>query len=345
MIGSVGVVPLQSMKTHLMRRPVPPLLCGALALAWGACSQTSNPKTGGTGGQTATTSASGGSSGTGGATGLGGLTGSGGATSTGGVAGSGGATAATGGAPSTGGSAGSGGATGRGGSASGGATGAGGASLPDAGATGGRTDAGRDGAAGSGGGPGTGGATATGGARTGGATGTGGATATGGATGTGGAASGGATGSGGGAGGFKASYLIGADISFVESASSAGQDSLLSQLQAHGFNAIRLRTFVDPKAADGYDKTNGYCDIAHTIAFGKKVKDLGMALLVDFHYSDNWADPAKQCVPVAWQGLTHHRRAGDARSTTTPRTRSPSSSPAARGPRWCRSATKSRPAC
>ena len=196
-----------------------------------------------------------------------------------------------GGATGRGGSA-SGGATAAGGARTGGATGTGGASLPDAGATGGRADAGRDGAAGGGGGPGTGGATATGGARTGGATGTGGATATGGATST-----------GGGTGVFKASYLIGADISFTQSASSAGQDSLLSQLQAHGFNAIRLRTFVDPKAADGYDKTNGYCDLAHTIAFGKKVKDRGMALLVDFHYSDNWADPSKQCVPVAWQSL------------------------------------------
>jgi len=58
------------------------------------------------------------------------------------------------------------------------------------------------------------------------------------------------------------------------------------------------------KAADGYDKNNGYDDIAHTVAFGKQVKDAGMGLLIDFHYSDNWADPGKQCVPVAWQGYT-----------------------------------------
>jgi arabinogalactan endo-1,4-beta-galactosidase len=75
-------------------------------------------------------------------------------------------------------------------------------------------------------------------------------------------------------------------------------------MKAHGFNSVRLRTFVDPKASDGYDKTNGYCDIAHTVAFGKKVRDAGMGLLVDFHYSDNWADPGKQCVPVAWQTYT-----------------------------------------
>jgi arabinogalactan endo-1,4-beta-galactosidase len=67
---------------------------------------------------------------------------------------------------------------------------------------------------------------------------------------------------------------------------------------------VRLRTFVDPKAADGYDKTNGNDDIAHTVAFGKQVKDAGMGFLLDFHYSDNWADPGKQCVPVAWQSIT-----------------------------------------
>ena len=75
-------------------------------------------------------------------------------------------------------------------------------------------------------------------------------------------------------------------------------------MKAHGFNYIRLRTFVDPRAADGYDKINGFDDIAHTVAFGKQIKDAGMGLLVDFHYSDNWADPGKQCVPVAWQGYT-----------------------------------------
>lgn len=155
---------------------------------------------------------------------------------------------------------------------------------------------------------GKGGVTGTGGASsTGGATSTGGASPTGGAVGSGGTGTGGGSGGAtesGGATGFSASYLIGADISFAESASSGSQDNLLSQLKAHGFNAIRLRTFVDPKAADGYDPTNGYCDIDHTVAFGKKVKSLGMFLLVDFHYSDNWADPSKQCVPVAWQRFT-----------------------------------------
>jgi arabinogalactan endo-1,4-beta-galactosidase len=103
---------------------------------------------------------------------------------------------------------------------------------------------------------------------------------------------------------FRATFYIGADITDQETASESTRASLLSLLKSHGFNYIRLRTFVDPKASDGYDKTNGYDDVAHTVAFGKQIKDAGMGLLVDFHYSDNWADPGKQCVPVAWQSYT-----------------------------------------
>ena len=51
------------------------------------------------------------------------------------------------------------------------------------------------------------------------------------------------------------SYWMGADITDQETAPAAAQDNLLTQMKAHGFNAIRLRTFVDPKAADGYDKS------------------------------------------------------------------------------------------
>ena len=212
----------------------------------------------------------------------------------------GGGTSGTGGAVSTGGrgaqAAGTGGAIGgqpgpTGGSA-GRATGAGGAAGGRA--SGGTAGQGRGGAAGSAAG-------GTAGAGTGGAAGGGGRGATGGAGGTAGrpAATGGTAGH-----AALPSFLLGADITDQEPAPSAAQDNLLSQMKAHGFNAIRLRTFVDPKAADGYDKTNGYDDIAHTTTFGKKVKDAGLALLVDFHMSDNWADPGKQCVPVAWQGYT-----------------------------------------
>jgi arabinogalactan endo-1,4-beta-galactosidase len=103
---------------------------------------------------------------------------------------------------------------------------------------------------------------------------------------------------------ISATYYIGADITEQEPQADATRASLLAFMKSHGFNSVRLRTFVDPKAADGYDKNNGFDDITHTVAFGKQVKDAGMGLLVDFHYSDNWADPGKQCVPVAWQAYT-----------------------------------------
>ena len=105
--------------------------------------------------------------------------------------------------------------------------------------------------------------------------------------------------------------MIGADITSVQAAEARGatysdgtKRDIFELLKSHGFNYIRLRTFVDPKAADGYDKQNGYADLAHTIAFGKRIKAAGMGFLLDFHYSDNWADPGKQCVPIAWQSLT-----------------------------------------
>jgi arabinogalactan endo-1,4-beta-galactosidase len=114
----------------------------------------------------------------------------------------------------------------------------------------------------------------------------------------------GAGGMGGGSTSLPFSYWLGADVSFEETQPEATRANLLSTLKAHGINAIRLRTFVDPKASDGYDKSGGGCDLAHTIAFGKQIKAAGMGLLVDFHYSDNWADPGKQCVPVKWQSFT-----------------------------------------
>ena len=102
-------------------------------------------------------------------------------------------------------------------------------------------------------------------------------------------------------GGNVASYYMGADVTDQEYAPAEVRERLLDSMIEHGFNAIRLRTFVDPRAADGYDKVNGYADLAHTIDFGKQIKARGMFLSVDFHYSDNWADPGKQCVPIAWQ--------------------------------------------
>ena len=274
-------------------------LSATLALALCACSSNSGSHVTGSGGSSST-SGTGGTVASGGkASGSGGAAGGGGSSSAGGGAQGQGGTTGSGGAPSSGGTSGTGGASTTNSGGSGGRTGSGGAS-----ASGGATASG--GTTGSGGAIGAGGSIITGGrAGTGGSTSGGGVTGSGGAIAMGGAtATGGVPGTGGSTSGLAASYYIGADISDQETQPAASRANLLTLMKAHGFNSVRLRTFVDPKAADGYDKTNGYDDLAHTIAFGKQVKDAGMGLLVDFHYSDNWADPGKQCVPVAWQSYT-----------------------------------------
>ena len=113
------------------------------------------------------------------------------------------------------------------------------------------------------------------------------------------------------AGGWqRGSYIIGADVSWVPEDESQGarfvdtdgaERDILTLLERHGFNFIRLRTFVDPSANDGYS-ASGFCDLGHTVAMAQRVKRAGLGLLIDLHYSDNWADPTKQCIPVAWQG-------------------------------------------
>ncbi|HTB63641.1 MAG TPA: glycosyl hydrolase 53 family protein, partial [Opitutales bacterium] len=108
-------------------------------------------------------------------------------------------------------------------------------------------------------------------------------------------------------------YIIGADLSAVPASEDRGtqywdqgkQMDILQIMKAHGFNYVRLRIFVDPTAADGYDTRSGkgYCGLEQTIIFGKRIKAAGMGFLLDFHYSDNWADPGKQVKPLAWRDL------------------------------------------
>ncbi|MFD5138211.1 arabinogalactan endo-beta-1,4-galactanase [Streptomyces sp. NPDC058378] len=68
----------------------------------------------------------------------------------------------------------------------------------------------------------------------------------------------------------------------------------MSILKGSGMNYVRLKVWVNP--ADGYN------DKAHVLAMAKRAKALGMKTLVDFHYSDAWADPGKQNKPAAWAG-------------------------------------------
>jgi arabinogalactan endo-1,4-beta-galactosidase len=128
-----------------------------------------------------------------------------------------------------------------------------------------------------------------------------------------GAGAGGSAGSTSGGGGAELPYILGADVSWLLEDEAAGASyydggvklELLTLLKARGFNFIRVRTFVDPSAPEGYaaGKPEAWCDLAHTIELAQRVKQLGMGLLLDFHYSDNWADPGQQRKPAAWAAL------------------------------------------
>ena len=96
-------------------------------------------------------------------------------------------------------------------------------------------------------------------------------------------------------------FAKGADISWVSEMEASGKTfrkkdgtkaDILAVLADCGINAIRLRVWVDP-----YKGWSGKDDV---IALAKRVKAAGMALMVDFHYSDFFADPDRQTIPTAW---------------------------------------------
>lgn len=110
---------------------------------------------------------------------------------------------------------------------------------------------------------------------------------------------------------IKTENILGADISFLPQLEARGiqfsdkgktQDAFLI-LKEKGFNYIRLRVFVNPAADSGYSPKKGFCDLAHTLIMARRIKAAGLKILLDFHYSDTWADPGKQFKPAAWAKL------------------------------------------
>ncbi|WP_029271446.1 MULTISPECIES: glycosyl hydrolase 53 family protein [unclassified Flavobacterium] len=71
----------------------------------------------------------------------------------------------------------------------------------------------------------------------------------------------------------------------------------LQLLKDRGINTIRLRVWVNPNN----DKASGHCSPEETVVMAVRAKKMGMRIMIDFHYSDSWADPAKQKKPAAWE--------------------------------------------
>jgi len=73
---------------------------------------------------------------------------------------------------------------------------------------------------------------------------------------------------------------------------------VLNFLKQQGWNTMRVRLFVDPSN----DKDKNVCqDLEYVKTLGKRIKDAGLLFMLDFHYSDTWADPGKQIIPNSWK--------------------------------------------
>ena len=75
---------------------------------------------------------------------------------------------------------------------------------------------------------------------------------------------------------------------------------ILDIMRDYDVDTIRLRLWNDPYSETGEPYGAGCNDLAETIAIGKKVSDAGFGVLLNFHYSDFWADPGKQYPPKEW---------------------------------------------
>jgi len=99
-------------------------------------------------------------------------------------------------------------------------------------------------------------------------------------------------------------FAKGADVSWLTEMESSGkkfynssgtEQECMQLLKSLGINSTRLRVWVNP--------ANGWNNTADVVAKAIRAKNLGMKIMIDFQYSDSWADPGQQAKPAAWAGL------------------------------------------
>lgn len=113
--------------------------------------------------------------------------------------------------------------------------------------------------------------------------------------------------------GMPDEFVLGADVSTLIAEEQSGvkyydengkEQDLLLTLAQNGINTIRVRVWNDPYDAEGNGYGGGNNDVDTAIEIGKRAAGYGLSVMVDFHYSDFWADPLKQMAPKAWEGMT-----------------------------------------
>ena len=106
-------------------------------------------------------------------------------------------------------------------------------------------------------------------------------------------------------------WIIGMDLSTLPEVERCGgrffdrgqEGDALEILKGYGANLVRIRLWNDPYSPEGEPYGAGTNDLPCVIGLARRVKVAGLDWLLDFHYSDFWADPGKQRMPKAWVGL------------------------------------------
>ena len=114
----------------------------------------------------------------------------------------------------------------------------------------------------------------------------------------------------------NSAFAKGADVGWLPQMEATGykfydakgkEKDCLQLLKDRGMNTIRLRVWVNPND----DKASGHCSKEETVAMALRSQKMGMRVMIDFHYSDSWADPAKQFKPKAWENHTFEELKND----------------------------------
>lgn len=110
---------------------------------------------------------------------------------------------------------------------------------------------------------------------------------------------------------FMNKFIKGMDISTLVEMEKCGakyydcgkEGDVFDILKSYGTNAIRIRLWNDPYDSNGKPYGAGTNDLETMVILAKRAKEHKMDILLDFHYSDFWADPGKQFKPKAWEGM------------------------------------------
>jgi arabinogalactan endo-1,4-beta-galactosidase len=117
-------------------------------------------------------------------------------------------------------------------------------------------------------------------------------------------------------------FVKGADVGWLPQMEASGyqfydadgsKKDCVQLLKDRGMNTVRLRVWVNPSN----DKASGHCSKAETVAMAIRAQKMGMRIMIDFHYSDSWADPSKQTKPAQWQNHSFSELQNDVYFHTT----------------------------